>query len=236
MRRIIVLCALAGVLLILFSGMAGAQTPAPVPPTPSPAPTSTPTPPPTPTPTPEPPTLPGILGDAWEIVQLVPRLGFWPTVGLLLLLGLVAFTWKVGGELTVEGARRAATWVRKRIRVAWCRLIHRPTPEERAVIKDVCTACERLELKGFVKEHLLIVSLESIYVPLTARGAGSIGGLREGMPLLRATEGADEVPLTDLIPRHPRLVLVGEAGSGKTTFLKYVGLTAANACTGRGTD
>ncbi len=90
--------------------------------------------------------------------------------------------------------------------------------------------------KSLVKEHLIIVSLESVYVPLTARGGREPGALGAGMPLLRATEGAGEVPLTDLIARCPCLVLVGEAGSGKTTFLKYVALTAADAYAGRRPD
>ncbi|MDY6875119.1 MAG: SUMF1/EgtB/PvdO family nonheme iron enzyme [Chloroflexota bacterium] len=241
-----VLCALACALLTIFSGVVGAQTPVPPSPTPSsvptptltrsPVPTSTHTPSPMPTPTPEPLTLPGTLGDVWQLVQLFPHLGFWATVGLLLLLSLAAFIWKVGGELTGEGAKKTAAWVRKWTRAAWCRLTQRPTPEERIVIKEVCTTCERLELKGFVKEHLIIVSLESIYVPLTARGSRTGGGLGEGMPLLRAAEGAGELPLTGLIARHPRLILVGEAGCGKTTFLKYVALAAGSACAGRGSD
>ena len=42
------------------------------------------------------------------------------------------------------------------------------------------------------------------------------------------------MPLTELIARYPRLVLVGEAGAGKTTCLKYIALVAANAYTGLG--
>ncbi len=216
MDRIVAVILLAVLLLVAFTAV-HAQTP----------------PPPTPTPTPEPPELPGTLGDIQKLIQFVRTVGPWTALALLLLLGLAAFVWRVGGALTAEGAGKAAEWIRRGIEAGWTRATHRVPPEEKAVLKDVQTFCKQLELKGFVKEHLIIVSLESVYVPLTARGAIAPGGLGEGMPLLRAREEGGEVPLTDLIPRHRCLVLVGEAGSGKTTFLKYVTLTAADACAGR---
>jgi len=219
MRRIVTFGLVSIFLLVTYTA-ARAQTP---PPSPLP----------TPTPTPEPPELPGALGDVQKLLQFIRTVGPWTALGLLLLLGLVAFVWKVGGELTAEGAKKAAEGIRRALVAGWTRATRRIPPEEQAILKDLQAFCERLELKGFVKEHLIIVSLESVYVPLTARGATGAGGLGEGMPLMRAREEGGEVPLTDLIPRHRCLVLVGEAGSGKTTFLRYVALTAASACAGR---
>lgn len=201
-----------------------AQTPPP----------NTPVPTPSPTPTPEPPELPGDLGDALTLIQLVRRLG-WMALPLLLLVGVLAFFWKVGGQVAEEAAGGIAARISKGARNTWCRLTRRLTKEERAIIKHTRSVCERLELKGFVKEHLIIVSLESVYIPLTTQGASRRGKAGAGMPLLRTTEEAGTVPLTSLVARFPQLILVGEAGSGKTTFLKHLALSAANACAGRET-
>jgi formylglycine-generating enzyme required for sulfatase activity len=192
---------------------------------------------PVPTPTKEPVTWPGPVGE-WvkTATQLYTRHGLWATIGVICLVVPLYFIWKVGKQVADEEAKSIAARLRTGVRITWCRLTHRLTREEEAIVKEVRAVCERLELKGFVKEHLIIVSLESVYVPLSTQSAqGPAGrGLVEGMPLLRATEEAGTVPLTDLIARHPRLILVGEAGSGKTTFLKYVALSAGNACAGLG--
>jgi formylglycine-generating enzyme required for sulfatase activity len=154
---------------------------------------------------------------------------------LLLLVGILAFFWKVGGQVAEEAAGGIAARIVKGARTTWCRLTRRLTKEEETIIKHTRSICERLELKGFVKEHLIVVSLESVYIPLTTQGAPRRGESVAGMPLLRTTEEAGTAPLTSLIGRFPRLVLVGEAGSGKTTFLKHIALSAANACAGRET-
>jgi formylglycine-generating enzyme required for sulfatase activity len=230
MRRTVVLIL---VLLLLTLNLTWAQTASPTPSSPLSTPTVT------VTPTPRPVELPDPVGGWWKATrQLAVRHGWWVAVGVISLLVPLYFLWKVGEEVAGEEAKNVATRLRQGARVTWCRLVRRPTREEKAIIKDVRTTCKRLELKGFVKEHLIIVSLESVYVPLTTRGptGGDGRDLGQGMGLLRATEPAGEVPLTDLLARHPRLVLVGEAGSGKTTFLKYVALSAANACAGRGPD
>ena len=228
--------ALTASLCVPTRGLTLAQTPPP--PT---SPLSTPTPDPTitPTSTPEPLTFPGPIGEWWETAtQLFSRFGLCATIGLILLLIVLGFLWKIGEEVAGEEAKSIAARLRQGARTTWCRLTRRPTREEREVVKAVRTTCEHLELKGFVKEHLIIVSLESVYVPLTTQGAKGIAGrgLAEGMPLLRAAGETGAVALTDLLARHPRLALVGEAGSGKTTFLKHVALSAANACAGHGSD
>jgi hypothetical protein len=226
MRRTAVL---VSVLLLLTVNLTRAQT---EPPTSSP-PQSTPTV--VATPTPEPVELPGW----WEPArQLVARYGWWAAIPAALILVAVYLLWKVGEEVAGEEAKNVATRLRQRARVTWCRLTGRLTREEEAVVKHVRAICRLLELKGFVKEQLIIVSLESVYVPLTSQGARETAGrgMAEGMGLLRTTGEAGAVALTDLLARHPRLVLVGEGGSGKTTFLKYIALAAANACAGGGSD
>jgi hypothetical protein len=236
MRRIVYLTPVL-FLLLLGANLARAQTsplPSPTPPLTSRAAPALSL---TPTATPEPLELPGAPGEWWKAgAQLLRRVGPWAAGGLLLLAIPLYFLWRVGEQVAGEEAKSAATRIRQGARRVWNRLTRRLSPEERAIVKDVCAACERLELKGFVKENITIVSLESVYVPLTTRGRAGSGVLGEGISLLRAAEGAGEAPLTDLIARHPRLALVGEAGSGKTTFVKYVALAAAHAYAGRGSD
>ncbi|HET89582.1 MAG TPA: NACHT domain-containing protein [Chloroflexi bacterium] len=218
-------------LLFLVGGLVQAQTP---PPTPS-SPLSTPAI--TVTPTAEPVELPSPVGGWWKTAQqLAARYGWWAAIGVICLLIPLYFFWQVGKEVTDEEAKSIAARLRRGVRKLWRRAARRPTPEEQGLLKYVCAACEQLELKGFVKETLIIVSLESVYVPLSAQGEKGPGRLGEGLPLLRAAEGGGEIPLTDLIARHPCLVLVGEAGSGKTTFLKYVAYTAAQCYAKPGSD
>ena len=174
------------------------------------------------------------MGEWWQAAtQLFARFGPWAAVSSLLLLALFAFLWKVGGQVADEEAKGVAVRLRQGARAAWHRATRRLTPEERAIIRNVCAACEQLDLRGVVKEEIIYVSLESVYVPLTARGGKAPGDPTAGMSLLRAAEGSGEVPLTDLIAPHRCLVLVGQAGSGKTTFLQYVALAAADAYAGR---
>ena len=77
--------------------------------------------------------------------------------------------------------------------------------------------------------EVMTVSLESIYVPLFTqeRQGGRIprGGELGGM-LVQGEKG-EPIPLTAFLPRHRCLVVVGEAGSGKSTFMRHVALTLA---------
>ncbi len=234
MRRVVVSMSIL-LLLLLARHSILAQTPPP--PTAPPSPLSTPGLSPIPTPTPESLALPGSAGAWWKtIAQALSRYGPWGATIAIFVLIVGGFLWKVGGAVAEEEAKGFAARLRKGARLTWHRVTRRIPREERDLLKHVCTICEQLELKGFVKETIIIVSLESIYVPLTAKGDKSPGSLGEGMPLLRTAEGSGEVTLTNLIARHPCLVLVGEAGSGKTTFLKYVAHTAARCYDGKKSD
>lgn len=56
-------------------------------------------------------------------------------------------------------------------------------------------------------------AIEKLYTPLRSRG-GAGDGLDFG-------ERGGSVGLPDLLPRHPRLLLEGQPGAGKTTFLRF---------------
>jgi len=91
---------------------------------------------------------------------------------------------------------------------------------------------EYLEMKGFVREKVMTASLESVYVPLLAQGTGERGRVLRGGELgslLVREETGEPTPLSTLLPRHRCLVIVGEAGAGKSTFLRHVALTLARA-------
>jgi len=110
--RKIVLCVLTGLPLLLYTAIAWAQTTLPPPDSPLP------------TPTPELLAPPGPMGDWWNLaIKLVSRFSLWPAVGLILVLAILAFFWKVGGEVVGEGAGNVWEWMLS----LWGRDWRRPT-------------------------------------------------------------------------------------------------------------
>jgi hypothetical protein len=69
-------------------------------------------------------------------------------------------------------------------------------------------------------------AIEKLYTPLRSRG--EIGDLGD---LGRRMEGS--VGLPDLLPRHPRLLLEGQPGAGKTTFLRFASCMLARDALGQ---
>jgi len=62
--------------------------------------------------------------------------------------------------------------------------------------------------------------IESLYTPLSSRlGLEGTGGETAGAALLR---GERSVGLAELLPKHDRLLIEGQPGAGKTTFLRLV--------------
>lgn len=70
--------------------------------------------------------------------------------------------------------------------------------------------------------------IESIYTPLRTGGVRSGRGDPEALGTL---DGRERV-LSDLLPRHPRLLIVGAPGSGKTTFSRLVACMLARDALG----
>ena len=161
MRRVIILVAIA-FLVILIWGSRLVQIPPTVDPANSPI--LTPTLFRSPTATPEPLILPGSMGEWTETaVQFISRFGPWvATVFIVLLVG-VYFLWKVGEEVVEEEAKGIAGRLRRGARLAWYRLTRRLTPEERVIIKEVRTVCERLELSTYLSQFKAQVELVVFY-------------------------------------------------------------------------
>jgi len=235
-------------LVLLYLFQASAQTPLLAATSPVPTPTQVPvqaivTLTPAITPTPELLYPPGSIGEGVKyVITLVQRRGLLMALLLLLLVVLLYLCVKVfkeWSEVTTKG------WV-SRARDSWraFRLQRGVAPEVRDYLDDVIKNFATLDLASIARcdvDRFASVSLESVYVPLLTPAGGERRGLLGrravgGEPmLLIAGEGEGRgQPLTQLLPEHRCLVLVGEAGSGKTTFLKFVALTLAHACRGKG--
>jgi len=112
----------------------------------------------------------------------------------------------------------------------------------RAYLQYLVDRYQYLELQGMgVSDRVALkLPLLEMYVPLKARlhtpeGETWARQLRVAGRLPAAEEGADmgerlsaPVPVLDLLQKHDGLVLMGDPGAGKTTFLKVLALALAS--------
>jgi formylglycine-generating enzyme required for sulfatase activity len=238
------LWALAGIVLLLWLSpvlMAQSPTSTPTPvPQPSPIPTFTLEPTPTPisvlivtpqtTPTPLSPWPPEVI-KAVDTLRALWQTFRWWLVPIVLVAGLFAVARKIGEPLLDTWSKQVATWLDDRRKNLAARLWRGLGRGERALLEDIFDRYEHLEMKGFVREKVMTASLESIYVPLFARGANEASMIprRGDLGLLVREESGKPTRLSTLLPQHCCLVITGEAGAGKSTFLRHVALTLARA-------
>jgi hypothetical protein len=89
-----------------------------------------------------------------------------------------------------------------------------------AYLRNLLHSVENLEIVGIASQagrsrDALICPIEQLYTPLTSRTAER---LREA----NLARHSDRVRMSEILPYHPRLLIIGQPGSGKTTFARLV--------------
>jgi len=226
---------LSGVILVIIlalaTGLIGAQTP-----TPGAAAT--------PTATPIVPLPPGQDVPGWydfilkTWAWLVARLGFW---GAVIALPIVLFLVLLLVGVVTKGPEDVYNMAKAAPGAIWRRL-HRPAldPALRTYLeRGVCEKYGCLNIGALhEKEAKTRVRLPEVYIPLRGRG----GRPEEPSPRTKPTERVGreiaesvlhrEGPaplLTAFLQRYPNLLLLGRAGSGKSTFLQHTNILLAQA-------
>ncbi len=202
---------------------------------------------PTPTPTPTVPLSPdkdvgpwvGFIRDV--VAWLVSRFGL---VGAILALPLILFMALLLVGVIKEGPKDAYQAAKSIIGKMGSRVQSRArrtpyfSPElQRYLDRAVSRAYRSLDLKYLDERegYDVDVRLRAVYIPLRGRGSKTDGDQRakdkdKVAPRVLEDESPHEAPpLTHFVARSSRLVVLGRAGSGKSTFLKYVAGTLADA-------
>lgn len=98
-------------------------------------------------------------------------------------------------------------------------------------LRDVVIGTERIDIQGIgsapgAGHEALSFGIEEHYTPLTTAQSlpeGKTGARVDGL----AAERQERIALTDLLSTHQRLLIVGDPGSGKTTFLRLIACVLA---------
>ncbi|MCP4423983.1 MAG: SUMF1/EgtB/PvdO family nonheme iron enzyme [Chloroflexi bacterium] len=98
-----------------------------------------------------------------------------------------------------------------------------------AYLEYILTNFRALNLRGIRAEQALTIELEQVYISLTTADPAREAHKQTPDTARRAAQEAQSEPVQRLLAEHPRLVVVGDPGCGKTTLLRYLALTCARA-------
>ena len=107
-----------------------------------------------------------------------------------------------------------------------------------AYCRRIREECDQLELqtitrKAAVNPEAAALKLNQVYVPLDVRGGPPQETDERGRPISSdQREGADRWPVAAAAARHKRLVLLGDQGSGKSTFVRHLAACLAGEYVG----
>lgn len=193
---------------------------------------------PTPSPTPVlvPPPIANVV-NFWN--WLTQNYGMFAIVIVIALLLFAFITWLAKSVVSgaAEGVKDSVKEVTKRQLQTIQARTQQDTRLREYLIHSVSEAYSNLDLKSLEeREYATEVRLREVYIPLRARGMldETDQHMRKGADEMRFAEAGRDTrapELTEWIARAPagRLVVLGRAGSGKSTFLKYVALILADA-------
>ncbi len=190
-----------------------------------------PTPPSSPTPSPTPSLLPKPMSDAtnyWN--ALVQTYGTLIAIGAIILAIVVALMSGLARAIASGGFKIVEQWIIDQFKIRRDRLSR--DKRLREYLQDFRDKYIFLDLKSLNEnDYALQVRLHKVYIPLRAHGALADEKQRsKETPTAMIGERATRAPeLPEWLARSPRLVVVGRAGSGKSTFLKHVAVVLTEA-------
>jgi predicted NACHT family NTPase len=105
-------------------------------------------------------------------------------------------------------------------------------------LADVVVATSRIDIQGIYSmsgagRKLIYFPIEQHYTPLKTMSAQAAAE----RSIADASDGrtsAERIPLTHLLSTHNRLLIIGEPGGGKTTFLRFIACVLAKDILGQG--